>query len=565
MLGAGTITLEIALTRLFSVLVFYHYVFLVLAVALLGLGLGGVLAALLPERASRGAAYVAGAATLAAVTTVLVVVLAVRVLPTGAPLLLGAVAMTPFLCVGMAMPLLLGLGEGASARIYGADLAGAAVGTVLVFALLYLGAVNAALGASVLFAGAAWLAGRLAGRRGGEALLLGLLAGLLAVNATARPLDVDLGRLAAGKPLGLQLARRDAVPVRSSWDPFARVDVVRAPANPLERLVFVDGAAGSPLPHYPADPGEATKRRMELGAFPYALIDAERVLVIGCGGGIGVLQALLAGVPAVTAVEVSPGVVAAVRAEGEYAGFLYDRPDVTVVVDEGRSFLRRDGGRYDVIDLSLAVSLATAHAGYALTENYLFTEEAFADLYAHLSDDGLIAVRLYDDPTLTRAFLTAAAALRRSAPSDAEAVQHLAVLFNPKEAAPDGPAFYPLLLISKRPLTPEAAQALTARASSAGHTVMFAPFTQEAGPFRAGGAGRDHAGRDPRRARRRRLHPRHRRPPVLLRVVGRTAPPARRHLARGRRGDARHRASVCFCWPGRRRRACPSASGRCRA
>src|SRR5215213_9970620 len=63
-LGAGGLILEIALTRLFSVLLFYHYVFLVLAVALLGLGLGGGLAALLPDRATRGQTYAASAAGL---------------------------------------------------------------------------------------------------------------------------------------------------------------------------------------------------------------------------------------------------------------------------------------------------------------------------------------------------------------------------------------------------------------------------------------------------------------------------------------------------------------------
>src|SRR5215213_9841562 len=63
-LGAGGLILEVALTRLFSVLLFYHYVFLVLAVALLGLGLGGALAALLPDRATRGQEYAASAAGL---------------------------------------------------------------------------------------------------------------------------------------------------------------------------------------------------------------------------------------------------------------------------------------------------------------------------------------------------------------------------------------------------------------------------------------------------------------------------------------------------------------------
>lgn len=484
LLGAATMTLEISLTRLFSVLLFYHYVFLVLSVALLGLGLGGLLAGVLPRPRDRVADYASGAAALAALATVAVTILSARVLPASRPLLHGLLALIPFLFAGVAQPLLLGAAPGASARIYGADLVGAGLGTLLVAGLLYLGAVTAALGGAVLFAAAAFVAlGPRWAARPGPALLVGCTSLLFVLNAAAQPLDVDLGRLAAGKPLALWLRQEQASVVRSAWDPFARTDVVSVAGNPRERLVFVDGAAGSPLPRYPADPNEETRRRTEIGSFPYRLIAAKRVLVVGSGGGIGVLHALLNGAADVTAVEVSPGVVRAVRAAGAYDGFLYDRPGVRVVTDEGRSFLERDGGRYDVIDLSLVVSLATAQSGYALTENYLFTEEAFASALDHLTDQGLVAVRVYDDPTLTRAFVTAAAALRHREASDAAAVRHLAVVFNPQEAAGAGRAYYPLLLISKRPLTAAAAQELTKRADDLGYTVIFAPFTKEDGPF----------------------------------------------------------------------------------
>lgn len=483
-LGAGGLILEIALTRLFSVLLFYHYVFLVLAVALLGLGLGGALASLLPDRATRGQEYAAGAAALAALSTIAVTIVSARWLPSSMPLLHGAVALIPFLFVGIAMPLLLSVRPTAAGAIYGADLIGAALGALAAFGLLYLGPIVAALGAATLFALASLLLQpRRRNARQGSAVLLGLVALVFAVEALAQPIDVNLDRLAGGKPLDLWLGRAKATTERSTWDPFARTDVVYKPDDPQERLVFLDGAAGSSLPHYPTDGNEETRRRTELGFFPYRLFDPKRVLVIGSGGGLGVLHALLAGVDDVTAVEVSPGAVDAVRADGVYDGYLYDRDEVRVVVDEGRSFLRRDEGRYDLIDLSLVVSLATAQSGYALTENYLFTVEAFDDALAHLSDDGLIAVRLYDDPTLTRAFLTAATTMRRHEPTDAAAVNHLAVLFNPSEATQGSPAFYPVLLISKQPFTNDSAQQLVDKADTANYTVIFAPFVKEDGPF----------------------------------------------------------------------------------
>jgi predicted membrane-bound spermidine synthase len=482
-LGAAGLILEIALTRLFSVLLFYHYVFLVLAVALLGLGLGGALAALLPDRATRGQEYAAGAAGLAALTTIAATVVSARWLPSSMPLLHGAVALIPFLFVGIAMPLLLSARPAAAGTIYGADLAGAALGALAAFGLLYLGPIVAAFGAAMLFALAALLLQPRRSTRRGSAALLGLVALVFVVGAVAQPIDVNLARLAGGKPLNLWLGQAKAKTERSAWDPFARTDVVYKPDDPQERLVFLDGAAGSSLPHYPSDGNEEMRRRTELGFFPYRLFGPKRVLVIGSGGGLGVLHALLAGVGDITAVEVSPGAVNAVRADGDYDGYLYDRSEVRVVVDEGRSFLRRDEGTYDLIDLSLVVSLATAQSGYALTENYLFTVEAFDDALAHLNDDGLIAVRLYDDPTLTRAFLTAATTMRRHEPTDAAAVSHLAVLFNPSEATKNSPAFYPLLLVSKQPFTSDTAQQLVDKANIANYDVIYAPFAKEDGPF----------------------------------------------------------------------------------
>src|ERR1700685_1917928 len=46
----GALLLELALTRLFSVVLFYHFAFLAISIALLGLGAGGVFAYLLKSR-----------------------------------------------------------------------------------------------------------------------------------------------------------------------------------------------------------------------------------------------------------------------------------------------------------------------------------------------------------------------------------------------------------------------------------------------------------------------------------------------------------------------------------
>src|ERR1700685_3535754 len=51
----AALLLELALTRLFSVVLFYHFAFLAISIALLGLGAGGVFAYLLKPRLARTA------------------------------------------------------------------------------------------------------------------------------------------------------------------------------------------------------------------------------------------------------------------------------------------------------------------------------------------------------------------------------------------------------------------------------------------------------------------------------------------------------------------------------
>ena len=64
-----------------------------------------------------------------------------------------------------------------------------------------------------------------------------------------------------------------------------------------------------------------------------------------------------------------------------------------IVIDDGRSFVRRTPDRYDVIQASLVDTWAATAAGaYTLTENTLYTVEAFNDYLDHLNDDGVLTI-----------------------------------------------------------------------------------------------------------------------------------------------------------------------------
>src|SRR5262249_17987299 len=77
----------------------------------------------------------------------------------------------------------------------------------------------------------------------------------------------------------------------------------------------------------------------------------------------------------------------------DFSGGIYTNPRVQIAVDDGRSFVRRASERYDVIQASLVDTWAATAAGaYTLTENTLYTVDAFNDYLDHLTDDGVLTI-----------------------------------------------------------------------------------------------------------------------------------------------------------------------------
>ena len=117
-------------------------------------------------------------------------------------------------------------------------------------------------------------------------------------------------------------------------------------------------------------------------------------LIVGSGGGGDVLMALAGGSKKVTAVEINPSIISEVKKFGKLAGNLYERKDVDLYIDDGRRFISSTHSKYDVIFIRLVDSWAAQLAGgYALSENYLYTVEAFQQYLRHLDqNNGLLSM-----------------------------------------------------------------------------------------------------------------------------------------------------------------------------
>jgi predicted membrane-bound spermidine synthase len=489
LLSCGALLFEIALTRILSVFLFYHYTFLVVSGAVLGLGLGGLLILRrdwTSSSRSDSLALVGVLGTAAALATVATIALFRQGLPIPHPLIYLLLALLPFVPVGMASALLFAHFTSHSGKLYAADLGGAATGALLAVPLLNLaGGMGSALVAAVLIGGAAtvfaWSSGRRLTRWVATAGSL-LTATLLVYQLSTAGFDISVQGIRL-KAISRQVHEtgKTGQSVYSEWDAFARTDVLQYPDAPDHMAIFLDGGSASALHRFPRTPEEKALFQAALGYLPFRTGPNRRVLAIGPGGGEDVVLALLSGSERITAVEINPGAVRAVRRFGAYSGHIYDRPEVRAVVDEGRSFLRRSDEQYDLIYLSKAVTQAAERTGFALAENYLYTVEAFEDYLAHLAADGRVAFVLHDQSDLTRAFTTALAALVNRGESPAEASRHL-VLINDRALGP-GEIWYPVLLLKKSPFTEAELNGLFVDAVAGGFEPLFVPGIQEEIPF----------------------------------------------------------------------------------
>jgi predicted membrane-bound spermidine synthase len=388
----ATLLLELSLTRIFSVVFHYHFAFLAISIALFGLGAGGVFSYVVSGWPGN---FFSKLGLLAAVNSVVVVVSLALTLSVKQDLGFAALATVyfpstlPFFLAGTVVSLAISETIERVNRVYFFDLIGAGGGCLLLIPLLNgFGGPNTVIATAACFAASAaiWfhLAGTVKGRAASVALSLALLV-LLGYNAKHRVIDV---KYAKGQTL------HDEIFVK--WNSFSRVAVARE-KNSSGLNVIIDADAATSISNF--DPEYLTEKgRRDLlyngPGFPYLLRSGAKTLIIGPGGGWDVARALASGSRDVTGVEINPIIANTIMRKrfAEYSRYLYSRPEVRIVVEDGRSFVRRSNERYDVIQATLVDTWASTAAGaFALSENNLYTSDAFYDYLKHLTPSGVLA------------------------------------------------------------------------------------------------------------------------------------------------------------------------------
>jgi predicted membrane-bound spermidine synthase len=449
---------EVGLTRIFSATIWYHFAFVAISVALLGWGLGGFALHLVRERITFTRDRVALLTLLYGLSIPLALWLIVRV-PFHPDRLAFyfAVSLLPFLLAGMALSMLFSIERHDMGRLYFADLAGASLGALSVtFLLSWLGGESAVLAVALAPVAAAFSFSR----RWRVATALAFAAVVVAIAVNQRT-GLFLIRDAPTKGLYRHMA---ATPgsriVLTGWNAYSRIDAVTGFPPPTLARLYIDSDAWTNVNEWDGTLESAAllKDWDRAAAFKVAPARAQ-TLVIGPGGGSDVLVALGAGSEKVTAVEMNPLMLRFARSFGAKAGNLYDNPRVEVVLSEGRTFVRRTDRRFDVILMGFVDSwAAVASGGLSLSENHLYTVEAFRAYYDHLTPDGQIVILRWpvDIPRLVS---NAVAML-----GPAEAGQRVAVLLQKRGSDPENPPQMTFIL-KKRPFSEGEKDTLAALAS----------------------------------------------------------------------------------------------------
>lgn len=463
---------EVTATRLLSYKFYFHFVFLVISLAQLGVAGAGAWVfafgqrtswrnvltwsllgvaifcvlflfgyAWLSPRPNMGMAKINGATAVPYLIALAVLLVSI------------------YFCAGLAYSTLFSRHQSRFSQLYAADLLGASLGCIVSVGLMW------ALGPLRTF------------------LISGLLATAAAVLATPperSPLRT-VGRISAAAFCGIAVLA--ALFNAQVFDPNVRYG---APISKYEwnHLARTDRLEPG---HYIIDGDASTWVIDPQSNIEYLIAPPNpSVAIIGVGAGPQLKAALEFAPRSVLAVDINPAIIRwSVGEDAAYNGNIFNWPQVVVKVDEGRHAIRASGQQFDVIVMHAVDTYAASSSGaYSLSESYLYTVEAFRDFYAHLSPQGLLAIRrwLFYPPRETlRLFTTIYQALLEEGVAHPE--DFLIVLSPVQDFRRPDLKEWGYLLFSRQPFTAEQLTIVDRYVAENGWSYLHRPGSRFDTPF----------------------------------------------------------------------------------
>src|SRR5919112_1080664 len=428
-LSTSVLLFELALTRIFSIVLWYDYAFMAISIAFFGLGIGSLLIHILKNKIKRDklASKVLQTTIIFAASVPLFLLVIGHIIPPNIYFiyLFYLASSIPFFFAGISMSLIYFAMPREVSKLYFIDLLGAAAATLMLDPLMQrLGAESVLLSVALLVLGPSLIAALLLSSTSSQKkrvsnmpvienkiklygiIVLAASTVLLASNSGYNIIAIKPGE---NKGLHYQLSKPSEFKhLSTQWNSFSRIDVTRqidhhdshndsSGRSRALAAIAIDADADTPVFKWNGSTTDLQWMKKYMDYLPFEISnDVNNTLIIGSGGGEDVLVALAGGSKKVTAVEINPLIVSTAKQFGNSAGNLYERNDVELVIDDGRRFISSSNSKYDLIIIKLVDSWAAQLAGgYALSENYLYTVEAFRQYLRHLDEDNgmLVMVR----------------------------------------------------------------------------------------------------------------------------------------------------------------------------
>ncbi len=233
------------------------------------------------------------------------------------------------------------------------------------------------------------------------------------------------------------------------WNEFGRVDIIGQEEDEV-LYAYINSRTPAWMHRFDGDLEKIQlKHKNALVAFPMIIRQPKEVLSIGSGAGYDTLFALSFGADHIDSVEINPLLVKVVQRWKDFSGQIYNNKKVRLFIEEGRNFVRRQSKKYDLIYLSLVQTTISEIYEMALTENYVYTIEAFREYMHHLNPNGMIAIWVHDDGLMARTVLTGLEAFKKEGVDYPNNTEHIAVLTSTNQ----NKDYSYLILISQTPFT----------------------------------------------------------------------------------------------------------------
>lgn len=534
MVSLSALLLELTLTRLFSIILWYDYAFMVISIAFFGLGIGSLLVHILKGKLNEVnlPSRVLQSTMGFAISLPIVLLVMGQLIPSNPSFIyvFYLSSSIPFFFAGLSVAMIYLSMPKEITRLYFIDLIGAGAAALILDPIIQvLGAESVLLSISLLVLGPTLVAALFLVRNSEGIkkatdkenrvsvpienklkiygiMVFGSAAILLVINIDFNVFAIEPG---ISKGLYYQLAKpQEYQHLSTQWNSFSRIDVTKQTHHNYNNesafqntssentgrskalaSIIIDADADTPVFRWNGSFSDISWVKQYMDYLPYELLKANSTLVIGSGGGEDILIALAGGSKNVTAVEINPLIISKAKEFGRLAGNLYDRKEVDVYIDDGRRFISSSNSKYDIITLKLVDSWAAQLAGgYALSENYLYTVEAFRQYLQHLDEDNGMLVMVRWNIELPRLMPLIVESLRQETGKNAEEIsRHVAIVEDRPGlyfGANENRTIYPVLVMLKnKPFTSSEISIINERARENNAELFVLPGVYAQPPY----------------------------------------------------------------------------------